>query len=546
MNYIANTPHPYGVKAPGNQLFATQKQLGVRHYGFGLMNQLTDEAIMEIILLSSSEDVRSLLLSSKAFYVFCHHTDIWRDLTLIQWDKNHLLSKNIDCSNDISLHHYNKLIKRNYISTWKDTFVAAYCIYKNNINILSSSYFPHKPIIVDGIYSNLLYKPWACHTCNLSKSCPGIMKNNDIKHINSNELSIEEFVSLYESKNIPIVLKDSVNDWKALNIWNEEYLIKLCGNKKFRATSATAPIAGTFTMEEYFNYAKQCKEEAPLYLFERNFTEIKELETDYIVPKYFNPKDAQHGTDLFHVLGEKKRPDYRWLIAGPARSGSIFHIDPNQTNAWNCSIKGRKKWIFYPPNTCPPGVLSSIDGADVTVPLSTGEWLLTFWSQHLEARKNPDISQRPLETICEPGELIFVPHGYWHMVINLDDTIALTQNYVSSSNLSNCLRFLRDKSDQISGVRDRSTEAIQPEEMFNKFTEILNNSNNIISNNNFQNILSESYKISSLDNNNNNKSIRSIIRMKKNKRKLSNINNEIINSNNEEKEKKNQFSFDFF
>ena len=54
------------------------------------------------------------------------------------------------------------------------------------------------------------------------------------------------------------------------------------------------------------------------------------------------------------------------FFSGPARSGSIFHIDPNQTNAWNVCVKGRKKWIFYPPNQNPPGVVSSADGADVT------------------------------------------------------------------------------------------------------------------------------------------------------------------------------------
>ena len=54
------------------------------------------------------------------------------------------------------------------------------------------------------------------------------------------------------------------------------------------------------------------------------------------------------------------------MYLGPSRSGSIFHIDPNQTNAWNVCVKGRKKWIFYPPNQNPPGVVSSIDGADVT------------------------------------------------------------------------------------------------------------------------------------------------------------------------------------
>jgi hypothetical protein len=27
---------------------------------------------------------------------------------------------------------------------------------------------------------------------------------------------------------------------------------------------------------------------------------------------------------------EEERPDWRWLIMGPARSGSAFHVDPNQ------------------------------------------------------------------------------------------------------------------------------------------------------------------------------------------------------------------------
>jgi Cupin-like domain len=85
------------------------------------------------------------------------------------------------------------------------------------------------------------------------------------------------------------------------------------------------------------------------------------------------------------------------------------------------------------------------------VPLSTGEWLLSFWDAHLEAKKNLDPKLRPFEAIVEEGEMIFVPHGYWHMVVNLDDCIAITQNYVSTSNLGDCLKFLREKPDQISG-----------------------------------------------------------------------------------------------
>ncbi len=230
--------------------------------------------------------------------------------------------------------------------------------------------------------------------------------------------------------------------------------------------------------------------------FISNFSAMSpELAADYHVPKYFAPS-PEHPTDLFSLLGETARPDYRWIIAGPARSGSIFHIDPNQTNAWNVSVRGRKKWIFYPPDANPPGVECTWDGGDVVVPISTGEWLLSFWKFHVEARNNPDATKRPLEIILNPGEIMFVPHGYWHMVVNIDDCIALTHNYVSLSNLADCLRFLRNKVDQISGVRDRYGSALQPEEIYATFVRQLPT---VIPQSLLDKLLEESYELSSLE-----------------------------------------------
>ncbi|CAK9261210.1 unnamed protein product [Sphagnum jensenii] len=91
-----------------------------------------------------------------------------------------------------------------------------------------------------------------------------------------------------------------------------------------------------------------------------------QLAADYDIPVYFRE-------DLFSILGND-HPDFRWLIAGPARSGSSFHIDPNSTSAWNAVVRGSKKWLLYPLEVVPPGVHPSPDGADVASPVSITEW----------------------------------------------------------------------------------------------------------------------------------------------------------------------------
>lgn len=105
---------------------------------------------------------------------------------------------------------------------------------------------------------------------------------------------------------------------------------------------------------------------------------------------------------------------------------------------------------MFPPSANVPGVFVSKDGGDVTSPLSIAEWLLQF---HEEARQLPEC----VEGICEAGEILHVPSGWWHLVVNLESGIALTQNFVPKSasciHLSNVLSFLKDRPDQVTGFR---------------------------------------------------------------------------------------------
>jgi hypothetical protein len=277
--------------ALGNALLLKDPYV-VRKRGLGVLRVMSDEAVLELLSFLNGYELAAVLKVSRVLYVYANYSDLWRDLTL----------RNFDGFVD-------------YTCSWKDTFS------KMMVSIVNTKggdlkFEPHIPIKVANMFCNILHRSWTCHTCDLENACPGFFDVCGVARRDANDMSCEVFVDEYEAKNIPVIIRNAAEHWPSMKCWNPSYLAAKCREKKFRATSATAPLAATFTMDEYFKYSAQTKEEAALYLFDRDFTSVGGLGDDYDVPSYFNSNNAQHGTDLFHVFGEKQRPDYRWLIAG--------------------------------------------------------------------------------------------------------------------------------------------------------------------------------------------------------------------------------------
>lgn len=75
-------------------------------------------------------------------------------------------------------------------------------------------------------------------------------------------------------------------------------------------------------LKHYLKYLHKTDDDSPLYIFDSKFeTDAvgKCLLADYRVPSYF-PED------LFSLVGEKRRPPYRWFLMGPARSGNTASV----------------------------------------------------------------------------------------------------------------------------------------------------------------------------------------------------------------------------
>jgi oxalate decarboxylase/phosphoglucose isomerase-like protein (cupin superfamily) len=50
-----------------------------------------------------------------------------------------------------------------------------------------------------------------------------------------------------------------------------------------------------------------------------------------------------------------------------------------------------------------------------------------------------------VECVCGPGDVVFIPNGWWHLAVNLSLSVAVTQNFVSRQNVCSVLRFLKQE-----------------------------------------------------------------------------------------------------
>ncbi|KNA15547.1 hypothetical protein SOVF_097330 [Spinacia oleracea] len=353
----------------------------------GDLRVLPDEVICAVISFLSPPDFGRLSCVSSVMYIFCNEEPLWMSLCLKT--ASGLLE---------------------YKGSWKKTALQLDNAHGNEDSL-------RKPLHFDGFYSLFLYKRWyRCFT-----SLGGFsVDNGNVER--KNNLSMEDFLNKYDGKK-PVLVAGLADTWPAREKWTLDQLLLNYGDTIFRL-SQRSPNKIKMKLKDYVSYIKLQHDEDPLYIFDEKFGEVTPgLLKEYTVPHLFQE-------DLFDVLNPDQRPPFRWLIVGPERSGASWHVDPALTSAWNTLLCGRKRWALYPPGKVPLGVTVHVNEEDGDVNVETPS-SLQWWLEFYPLLPDED---KPFECTQLPGETIFVPSGWWHCVLNLEPTVAVTQNFVNSTN----------------------------------------------------------------------------------------------------------------
>ena len=243
--------------------------------------------------------------------------------------------------------------------------------------------------------------------CQLRKLSPqlNVIERREI-------VSREEFLAKYYSTNTPVILTNMMNDWPAFSSWCPEYFktqygdveVEIQSNRnsdlKYEINSANHKKIIQF--HEYIDRILVGGETNDYYMVANN-SNLERQELRSLLEDINMPSELLDSSD-------KKGKVFFWL--GPA--GTITPLHHDTANLMMAQVYGRKRWRVISPE-CTSflynyiGVFSAVD------------------------LENPDYNKYPLfknvnimEEILDPGEIIFIPVGWWHQVKALDISISLS------------------------------------------------------------------------------------------------------------------------
>jgi ribosomal protein L16 Arg81 hydroxylase len=225
-------------------------------------------------------------------------------------------------------------------------------------------------------------------------------------------LSPEEFLDRYYAASRPVILTGEMNDWPALRRWTPDYLKQTVG-------PAEVEYQGGRSSNPRFEMEKDAhRRRGP---FDAFIEQISRPGNDAYMTAYnaganraaLAPLAADMGVLEKYLTDEADRTGMLWI--GPAGTKTSLHHD--LTNNFIAQLVGRKQIKVAPASEVGriynhAHVFSEIPDLD---------------DPALDRVRFAKLAgMRMYDVVLQPGEIIFLPAGWWHQVKSLDFSVTAT------------------------------------------------------------------------------------------------------------------------
>jgi histone arginine demethylase JMJD6 len=274
----------------------------------------------------------------------------------------------------------------------------------------------------------------------------------------------------FERESVPVLLEGCMSDWAALQTCRWDVLVNgQFGHYPWRFSDTHGETLSLKTYDKYCKSLEGLTDDSPLAIYDSQFhTDARQcLLHDYQVPSCFatdlfalldnNDEDGEDDDDdeKDHTISSDEnedscsssgggddendantvavveRPPYRWILMGPERSGTGLHVDPVGTHAWVSLIQGCKRWVLFPPDTCRKTIgMQQEQEEQGQYPIPSVLWFRDYY-ENVCSPQGTTFVQGAVHVVQRPGETVYVPAGWPHLVLNLEASVAITENYAT-------------------------------------------------------------------------------------------------------------------
>ena len=243
----------------------------------------------------------------------------------------------------------------------------------------------------------------------------------------------------------PIVVEGLISAWPALAHWSFAALRQRIGHAEVDCGSSTGGVPFYLVATNAARSAGRV--DLALYVFDSDFSD-EGGKAGLLADGPGEGLPALTSGDVFSAgaaAEHRDRPVWRWLLAGPEGSGTVMHRDPWGYSSWNASLVGCKRWVLFPPSvsreTLHPPRTNALGRAVALLGLSLPRGAACFMEEVLPGLRG--CGHGEVEIVQHPGEVVAFPAGWWHAVVNLDATLAVTESYGRAHDLAHIVRELR-------------------------------------------------------------------------------------------------------